>query len=95
MPKAQEGENEAILPPKGQLEKSVLFDVKDQRVLVSGGGSGIGAMIAAAFVENGAHVVICSRKDCTPYAEYLTKRGPGKCQALGGIDVGKEENVNI
>lgn len=87
MPKAQEGENEKILPPKGGLGNSSLFNVKDKKVLITGGGSGIGAMIAATFVENGADVTICSRKDTSAYAGYLTQRGPGKCEAIADIDV--------
>lgn len=31
-----------------------LFDVKDKVILVTGGSSGLGAMMAAAFVQNGA-----------------------------------------
>ena len=40
-----------------------LFAVKDQVALVTGGGSGIGTMIATALVQNGAKVYISSRKE--------------------------------
>lgn len=41
------------------LEK--LFSVAGRRVLITGGGRGIGKMMAAGFVANGAHVVVASR----------------------------------
>ena len=40
-----------------------LFDVSGKRVVVTGGGSGIGTMIARGFVEAGADVLIASRKE--------------------------------
>merc|ERR1712048_920298 len=43
---------------------------------------GIGAMIAAGFVRNGARVYIASRKDTSPFAAELSKKGPGSCSAL-------------
>jgi NAD(P)-dependent dehydrogenase (short-subunit alcohol dehydrogenase family) len=48
-----------------QTDLSVLslFNVKDKIALVSGGGSGIGLMIASALVQNGAKVYIASRKE--------------------------------
>jgi NADP-dependent 3-hydroxy acid dehydrogenase YdfG len=45
------------------LSISTLFDVKDKVALVTGGGSGIGTMIASALVQNGAKVYIASRKE--------------------------------
>lgn len=45
------------------MTASDLFDVSGKRVLVTGGGSGIGAMIASGFVGAGAEVIIASRKE--------------------------------
>jgi NAD(P)-dependent dehydrogenase (short-subunit alcohol dehydrogenase family) len=42
---------------------SDLFDIAGKRAVVTGGGSGIGTMIASGFVEAGAHVIIASRKE--------------------------------
>ena len=51
---------------------------------MTGGSSGIGTMIAAGFVQNGAKVYISSRKasECSKVASSLTKQGPGVCIAL-------------
>ncbi|KAH8064773.1 hypothetical protein JL722_1656 [Aureococcus anophagefferens] len=43
------------------LQAPNLFGVAGKRVLVTGGGSGIGAMMAAGFAANGASVIIASR----------------------------------
>jgi NAD(P)-dependent dehydrogenase (short-subunit alcohol dehydrogenase family) len=42
---------------------SELFDITGKRAVVTGGGSGIGTMIASGFVEAGASVIIASRKE--------------------------------
>lgn len=45
------------------LSVSSLFDVRGKIALVSGGGSGIGYMIADGLAQNGAKVYIASRKE--------------------------------
>ena len=69
-----------------------LFDVTGRTVLVTGGGRGIGAMIARGFVENGASVYISSRDaaTCEQLAEQL--RADGRCVALP-FDLGGLEGI--
>ncbi|KAI0372429.1 NAD-P-binding protein [Pilatotrama ljubarskyi] len=61
-----------------------LFDVKGKVAVVTGGGSGVGSMIASAYVQNGAKVYIASRKEkqLQEMAEALTKKGPGSCHYI-------------
>lgn len=60
-----------------------LFSLKGRVALVTGGSRGIGRMIAAGFVAQGAKVYISSRKAaaCHETADALSKEG-GICVAL-------------
>ncbi|VDB87172.1 unnamed protein product [Peniophora sp. CBMAI 1063] len=65
------------------LSASSLFGgFKGKVAVVTGGGSGIGTMIATAYVQNGAKVYISSRKEkqLKETADALNKMGPGSCE---------------
>jgi len=88
MPKALEGENAAAT--EADLNVNTIFGVKGKVVLVTGGGSGIGAMISSGYVQNGAKVYVASRKDISGYAAELTSKGPGSCVSLK-CDITKDD----
>jgi len=73
------------------LSISSLFNVKGKIALVSGGGSGIGEMIATGLVANGSKVYVVSRKEkqLKEVSERLTKQGPGSCRYIIG-DLGSK-----
>jgi len=77
------------------LSVNNLFNVKSKIALVTGGGSGIGEMIATALVQNGAKVYIASRKEkqLKEVSEALNKKGPGSCHYLVA-DVGSKAGCN-
>lgn len=61
-----------------------LFSVKDKSVVITGGSRGIGEMMAAAYLQNGASVVISSRKAdaCDAAATRLADAYGGSCVSL-------------
>lgn len=63
-----------------------LFSIEGKVALVTGGSRGIGEMIAAGFVANGAKVYISSRKRdaCEATARRLSDEYGGECIALPG-----------
>ncbi|MAJ59916.1 MAG: 3-oxoacyl-ACP reductase [bacterium TMED88] len=85
-----------------------LFSIEGKTALVTGGSSGIGAMIARGYVENGAKVYIASRKkevcekvaaelsrhgECTPIAADLSTESG--CQSLGDEIVEREGQLDV
>jgi len=72
-----------------------LFGAADKTVLVTGGSRGIGRMIAAAFVDAGATVVITARHadECAETAEQLNSTGAGgSCHPIAS-DLSTEQGV--
>mmetsp|Transcript_119692 Transcript_119692/g.211564 ORF Transcript_119692/g.211564 Transcript_119692/m.211564 type:complete len:280 (-) Transcript_119692:129-968(-) len=71
-----------------------LFSVAGKNVLVTGGGRGIGEMIAEGLVANGATVIVSSRdlKQCEVTASRLNAMGKGHCVAIAS-DLGKIEGI--
>lgn len=61
-----------------ELAAASIFDLKGKVGVVTGGGTGIGKMITAAFIRNGAKIYIASRKldDLKKQAEGLSKLSP-------------------
>ena len=59
-----------------------LFDVSGKAALVTGGGRGIGLMIARGLVQAGARVVIASRKAVDLEAAAAELRAHGECKAM-------------
>ncbi len=72
-----------------------LFSLAGKTALVTGGASGIGAIISEALVSAGARVLIASRKGeaCAALARELSAKGlPGSSEGFAG-DVGTETGV--
>ena len=63
-----------------------LFSIKGKVALVTGGSRGIGEMIAAGFLANGAKVYISARKAeaCMAAAERLQENFGGECIGIPG-----------
>ncbi|GMF36078.1 unnamed protein product [Phytophthora fragariaefolia] len=76
------------------LQLTQLFDVKHKVVVITGGGRGIGKMMADGFVQNGAKVYIASRRleACEDTARELNAKGPGQCVAQLADEIAKRES---
>ena len=74
---------------------SVHFDFSQQRVLVTGGTSGIGEACAIAFVEAGARVVISGRNH--DRASAIMKRCKGAAGNIAFVagDISKRKGCNL
>ncbi|CAO3594374.1 unnamed protein product [Absidia cylindrospora] len=71
-----------------------LFSVKNKVCLITGGGRGIGLMLAKGFVSAGAKVYISSRDatTCEKVAQELSAMGPGQCFSIPG-DLQKLDDI--
>lgn len=67
-----------------QFTVSSLFRFNNHIVLITGGSSGLGEIAAQAFVENGARVIIASRKEqeLKKTTDRLNGIGPGSCEYI-------------
>lgn len=90
------------------MSASELFDIAGKRAVVTGGGSGIGTMIATGFVEAGVSVIIASRKEASlkevtdelsqlgecsyVVADLATEEG---CRSLGEAVAAKWDSLDI
>jgi len=81
-----------------------LFDISGKVAVVTGGGSGVGLMIASGLVYNGVTVYIVSRdlKKCQASAknlnDFVTKlktSKKGKCYAIGANLINQEECTKV
>ena len=73
-----------------------LFGLSGKTALITGGGSGIGAMMAHGFAHAGARVIICSRKlhQVEETAAQINSTNPsGHIEAFSG-DVSSEEGID-
>ena len=63
-----------------------LFSIKGKVAFITGGSRGIGEMIAAGFLANGAKVYISSRKAavCDETAKRLAETYGGECISIPG-----------
>ena len=85
------------MPAAAASAASTLFSVRGLRVLVTGGGRGIGLMLARAFVAGGARVALASRsaETCARAAAALQAEADadaaaaagGSCVSLGSADL--------
>jgi len=79
---------------KHALANSTVFDVSQLTAVVSGGGTGIGLMIAETLCANGAKVYIIGRRKeaLDNVVKQYGSKGPGKIIALPG-DISNKDDL--
>ena len=78
----------------GGTHLRTLFDLSGKTALVTGGGSGLGKLMAEVYAEHGANIAICSRKldICLETAEEIARNYDVKTAAFS-CNVSNEEDV--
>ncbi|GAA6010414.1 hypothetical protein JCM11491_006927, partial [Sporobolomyces phaffii] len=78
-----------------QLQIPNLFNVEGKICLVTGGGSGLGEMMATGLVQNGAKVIVASRKEAALKAvcDKLNAAGPGSASYIVA-DLGSKDGCD-
>ena len=76
------------------MQKTQLFDLDGKVALVTGASRGIGEAIAKLLAQQGAHVIISSRKqeDCQQVADAITAAG-GKATAMA-CHIGEMQQIS-
>lgn len=76
------------------MQKSQLFDLDGKIALVTGGSRGIGEAIAKLLAQQGAHVIVSSRKieGCQAVADAIVAAG-GKASAIA-CHIGEMEQIS-
>lgn len=72
--------------------KAALFDLSGRTALVTGGARGIGLACAASLLENGAHVIITSRREAAGSDAVNCLSGHGTAELVVG-DLGTFEGT--
>jgi len=70
-----------------------LFSVKEKTVVITGGSSGIGAMIANGFIQNGAKIYITSRKVGALEEQQKNLSSYGECISIQS-DLSNSDGIN-
>ncbi|MCZ4127867.1 SDR family oxidoreductase [Stutzerimonas balearica] len=76
------------------MSKTTLFDLDDKIAFVSGASRGIGEAIAKLLAQQGAHVIVSSRKidGCQAVADAIVEAG-GKASAIA-CHIGEMEQIS-
>ena len=70
-----------------------LFDMQGRRVLISGGGTGLGKAFANAVCEVGAEVIVCGRREAPLQHTVAALQEQGACASYQTMDVTSASSI--